>query len=135
LQHAQQLDLQPERHVADLVEEQGAAMRRLEPAGARARRTGESAGFVPEQLGVDDRFRDRTAIDRHERPTALAGGMQMTREKFLAGAGLTDDQHARIATRQTLDITQHCERAPVLQRQRLGQCLRRGTKRVGRGLN
>ena len=50
LQHAQQLDLQPHRHVADLIEQQRAAVGGLEQAFLRAGRAGEGALLVAEQL-------------------------------------------------------------------------------------
>src|SRR5687768_9758332 len=99
LQHAQQARLQPHGHVADLIEEQRAA-RGLQdlafhPLLARAR---ECARAIAEQLAFDQRFGDRRAIEcneRHRRP--IAGGVQCTREHFLAGTGrpLNHDGHAR----------------------------------------
>jgi len=43
------------RDLADLVEEQRAAVRGLEPAIARGGRAGERALLVAEQLGLEDR--------------------------------------------------------------------------------
>ena len=49
-----------QRHVADLVEEQGAAIGLHDLAdGALAARAGEGAVLVAEQLGLDQRLRDR----------------------------------------------------------------------------
>ena len=54
LQHAQQLGLQLERQLADLVEEQRAAVGLLEQAArARAVGAGERAAHVAEQLALD----------------------------------------------------------------------------------
>ena len=53
LEHAQQLGLDAERQLADLVEEDGAAVRRLEEALAVAIGAGEGAAHVAEQLGLD----------------------------------------------------------------------------------
>ena len=50
LQHAQQLHLQRQRHVADLVEEQRAAVGRLEQSLVRLDRAGERAARMAEQL-------------------------------------------------------------------------------------
>ena len=58
LQHAQQLDLQGERHVADLVEEDRPAVGRLEQPLVRLDRAGERAARVPEQLGLEQRLRE-----------------------------------------------------------------------------
>ena len=52
-EHAQQAHLQVGRHVADLVQEQRAALGLLEPSAARALRAGERAALVPEELGLE----------------------------------------------------------------------------------
>src|SRR2546423_1853450 len=67
LEHAQQLRLQLERQLADLVEEQRAAARALERAGAPAIGAGERALLVAEELALDQRRRQRCAVDREER--------------------------------------------------------------------
>ena len=59
LQDAQQLGLRLERHLADLVEEQGAPVGGLEAPLALAQRAGEGAALVAEQLGLDERVRGR----------------------------------------------------------------------------
>jgi hypothetical protein len=57
LQHAQQARLQGQRHVADLVEEQRAAVGLHQaPDHAATARTGEGAFAVAEQLGLDQPF-------------------------------------------------------------------------------
>ena len=66
LEHAQQAHLQVERHLGDLVEEQRAAVRALEEAVVLARRAGEAALLVAEQLALDQVRRDRAAVDREE---------------------------------------------------------------------
>ena len=66
LQHAQQLHLQRRAHRADLVEEQRALVRLLEAALARADRAGERAAHVAEQLGLEQRLRNRAAVERDE---------------------------------------------------------------------
>ena len=50
LQHAQKLGLGGQRHVADLVQEQRAAVGMLEQAGFVVGRAGEGTAHVPEQL-------------------------------------------------------------------------------------
>ena len=52
-QHAQQARLQRRGHVADLVEEQRAAVGLLEAAAALRVRAGERALLVTEQLGLE----------------------------------------------------------------------------------
>jgi hypothetical protein len=51
-QHAQQAGLQVERHVADFVEEQRAALGLLEAAAALRLRAGEGAALMAEQFGL-----------------------------------------------------------------------------------
>ncbi len=67
LQHAQQLALKLERRVADLVEEDRAAARQREAAAVVGHRAGEGALHVPEQLRLQQRRRERRAVDRDER--------------------------------------------------------------------
>src|SRR6185369_13491715 len=63
LEHAQQLDLRGRRHLADLVEEQRAAIREFEAALAPIGRTGERALLVAEDFALQQRFRNRRAVD------------------------------------------------------------------------
>ena len=70
LQHAQQLHLHVEAHVADLVEEQRAPCGQLEAADPRGKRAGEGTLFMTEQLGLEQLARNCGAIDRHEGPAA-----------------------------------------------------------------
>ena len=98
LQRAQQLGLQRERHLADLVEEQRAAVRLLEQALAALLGVGERALRVAEQLALEQRLGHRRAVDRDERAvlaraTAL---VERARDDLLAGAALAGDQHGRV---------------------------------------
>ena len=100
LQHAQELDLHVAGDLADLVEEQRAAVRGLEPAIARGGGAGERALLVTEQLGLEDRLGDRGAVHRdHRALRASAVVVQCAREQLLAGAALAEEQHGRLARR------------------------------------
>ena len=66
LQHAQQLGLKLQRHLADLVEEDGAAVGRAEQSVARPGGAGESAALVAEHFRLQQFVRNRRAVDRHE---------------------------------------------------------------------
>src|SRR5262245_59685425 len=66
LQYAQELHLRGRRHLAELVEEQSAAIRELEAALAAIGRAGERAFFVAEDLALQQRFGNRRAVDRDE---------------------------------------------------------------------
>ena len=63
LQNPEELRLRLRRHVADLVQEQGAFVRRLQQAGLVLRGAGERALPVPEQLAFDQILRKRGAVD------------------------------------------------------------------------
>ena len=90
LQHAKQLDLHRQRHVADLVEEQRAAVRLLEQAVLEPHRTGERAPLVPEQLGFEQVLGNAAAVHRDERlaRAQLVQAVNLTRHDFLADARL-----------------------------------------------
>ena len=66
LQHAQDLGLRLEAHVADLVEQEGSAVGDLELAFARRRRAGEGPLLVAEELGFEELFRKGGAAHVHE---------------------------------------------------------------------
>ena len=100
LQEAQQLGLRPGRHVADLVEEQRAAVgpgQQARPAlaGLRVRPAGE-----PEQLALHQLDRQGRAVDGQERTRAPAGGVDGLGVDLLAHAGLAGQQHLLAAGRQ-----------------------------------
>ena len=66
LEHAQQLGLRDQRHVADLVEEQRAVVGELEAARLAIVRAGERALFVAEDFRLEQRVGQRRAVDRLE---------------------------------------------------------------------
>ena len=80
LQRAQQLHLRVERQLADLVEEQRAAVGFLELADALVDGAGERALLVAEQDALDEVLGDGAAVDGDER---LAGALALA----LDGAG------------------------------------------------
>src|SRR5690606_24662582 len=100
LEHPQQLHLPGQRQRADLVQEQGAAVGRLELAFARALRAGVGTGLGPEQLGLDQVGRDRAAVERDER-AVLHRRVRMhdLGDLLLAGAVRAGDQHRQLRAR------------------------------------
>ncbi len=93
LQHAQQLRLHAQRHLADLVEEDRAAARRLEEAAVILGRAGERAAAMAEQLALEQGLGHRGAVDRQEGLVgARRGAMDAARDQLLAGARLALDQ-------------------------------------------
>jgi hypothetical protein len=108
LKKAQELDLQVHRQFADFVEEQRAAGGQFHPALARAKRVGERAALVAEQLALDQVLRNRPAIDRNERPLAPPTRLvDRVRDQLLAGAVLAENQHGRVGRRHALHELEH----------------------------
>ena len=106
-QHAQQLRLHRERHVADFVEKQRAAAGLLELADVPACRASERTLFMAEQLGFDQLARHGGAIERHERPgAARAFLVNGARDELFARSGFTLDRHARFTRGHTLHLRQ-----------------------------
>src|SRR6185436_15941011 len=94
LQHPQELGLQLEGKVADLVEENRAAVGDLEPPRPIAQRARERAAHVAEELALEHLARDGAAVDAHERllrPSAAF--VDLPRQELLARAGLARNQH------------------------------------------
>src|SRR4029079_15105618 len=98
LDDAQQLRLHRHRHLADLVEEDGAAVRQLEAPRLLAGGTGEGALLVAEELALDQRLGQRRAVEGDERPLAARRHrVDAARHQALAGAALAADEDRRAA--------------------------------------
>ena len=107
LQHAQDLGLRGEAEVADLVQEERAAVGLLKLPHARIHARGD-AFFDAEQLAFQQRLRQRRAVQRHERAAgARAGVVDRLGHQFLAGAALAGDQHAHQAVADALHQPHH----------------------------
>ena len=108
LQHAQQLHLHRRAHVADLVEEQRAALGDLEAALAGGDRAGEDAFLVAEQLALEQVGGNRAAVDGDEGPLAArAEIVDGARGDFLAGAGFAEHQNGGIVIGNLADQGDH----------------------------
>ena len=108
LQEAQQAQLHERRDVADLVEEQGAAVRLEDAAHPVPVRTGERALAVAEQFALQERFRDGGAIHLDQRPVpAVAFQVQGLGRQFLAGTGFAGDEHGQVHPAHVLDHGVH----------------------------
>ena len=104
LEDAQQARLDGHRHVADLVEEQRAAVGLDEHARAIGGGASERALRVPEQLAVDQRLRDGAAVERDEPLLAARAALvQRARHQLLAGAALAADQDRDVLARQAIE--------------------------------
>src|SRR5690606_939720 len=104
LQGAQQDRLQAGVHLADLVEEQGAAVGGDEQAALGGVGAGEGAAHVAEQLALEQRADQRAAVDRDERLAgAAAAVVDGAGDQLLAGAALAGDQHGGVGAGDLAD--------------------------------
>src|SRR5439155_19376588 len=89
LEDAQPLRLQRGRDVADLVEEDRAAVGLREEAGCVGDGAGEGAADVPEELALEERLGERGTVDGDERPLATrAVAVDRPRDELLPGPAL-----------------------------------------------
>src|SRR2546430_4081023 len=114
----EQLGLERGMKVTDLVEEDRAAVGRLELADLELVGPGESASLVPEQLALQKLSGHRGAVDLDEWP-GPAGGEVMDRacDELLAGSRLARDEHGDVdAGRLAEDLArlQHLGAGPEL---------------------
>src|SRR5205814_3302065 len=100
LQYAQQLRLRRHGHLADLVEEDRALVGHLEAPAALGHRAGERALLVTEELGLEQRFRERRARHLHERSrAAIRVVVERFSDELLAGAALAGDEDRGVGLR------------------------------------
>ena len=108
LDRAQDLFLHAERNRAELVEHERAAVRLLEAADVRTRRSGERAGLVAEELGLEQRLGERRAVDLDDRLLpARRQIVKARRDQLLAGAPLADHEHGLRELRGSGDVLEH----------------------------
>jgi hypothetical protein len=100
----QQLGLQRRMQLADLVQEDGAAVGELEAAGLALVRAREGAALVAEELGFQQITRHRRAVDLHEGVAAPGRvGVDGARHDLLAHARLPAHEHGDVGARGLLD--------------------------------
>ena len=105
LEHEQELPLQIEIEVRDLVEEQRAAVRLLEDARVVLDGAGVRAAPRPEQVGREQRRRDRRQIGDDERPLrARARVNDVLGEEAFSSARLALDEHGQRRAREHLEL-------------------------------
>src|ERR1043165_6057261 len=102
LQHAQQFHLCRQAHLADFIEKQRAAIRFFEAPTTQRARVSKRAFLVSEQLGFEQRFGNRAAVELDVR-MILASGIvvNQVREQLLARARFAFDQNRRLRVRNT----------------------------------
>ena len=100
LQHAQELRLQSERHVADLIQEQRPSVCGGDEPLVIVGRAGKGAFAVAEQFRFEQVLRYGGAIDGDEGPLgAAARAMYGAREKLLSRSARSVDENARVRLR------------------------------------
>ena len=104
LEHPQELHLGRGRKIADLVQEERAAVGLLEPSGLRLHRAGEGAPFVTEELAFQEGFGNGRGAHGHERASG-AGAMPMNgaSDQLLARARLARDEDRRLGAGDLAD--------------------------------
>src|SRR5436305_15226147 len=101
----QELVLHRRRDVADLVEEERAAVRILEQPLVVSVRAGESALAVAEQFRLDEVLGEVRAVEFHEGARApRREPVYFSRRARLAGTGLTRNQDVVGQARDALDV-------------------------------
>ena len=108
LDDPKQLGLKFHRHLADLVEEQGAVVGKFEAPHLPFMGAGECALFPPEELAFDEVRRERRAVDRYHRPLlAAAHAVNGARYYSLPRAGLAKEEHGRVLGRHLFDAEEY----------------------------
>src|SRR5205807_139259 len=109
LKEAQELRLKSERQVANLVEEERAALSRAYESFVIRVRARERALAVAEQEALDEFRRRGGAVERDEGGLrAATQTMDCARDQLLARARLARDEHGRVGVFNPLDRV--CER-------------------------
>ena len=104
LEQSQCLGLSCGAHVADLVEEDRAAVDLLELADVTLIRAGEGSFFVTEEFAFEQRFGQRRTVDGKKRfLAALAVVIDGSRDQFFAGAAFAEDQHRGVLRGDSAD--------------------------------
>src|SRR5262249_1106751 len=113
LQDPEQLDLRLRGQLADLVEEDRAAVGQLEAALAAGEGAAESALLVAEQLALDQAGGQGGAVDFDERvapaPAWGTGGVDGAGDQLLARARLAGDEHRGVGGGDAADLVQHVQ--------------------------
>jgi hypothetical protein len=122
LNRLQQLRLERLRHETDFVEEDRAAVRDLQQTRLGLLRIGERAPLEAENLGLEQRLRDRGAVDIDERRVgARTELMDQMRNESLAGTGFPLNQDRGQSLRRR-------RRAREQTRELVADCRERGTR-------
>ena len=98
------LALHARRHVADFIEEERAAGALLEFPDPRAVGSCKCSFLMAEELALQQRLRNRRAIDRQERRRVIAGCvLDRLGHQFFARAAFTQNQYVDLLRRHATD--------------------------------
>ena len=126
--------MQRHRHVADLVEEQRAAIGLAHQAGRAAlARAGEGAIAVAKQFSLNQALGQRRAIDRDKGAAAPAGRMGVARQLLFASAGLAADEDWHVALRRRFGVANDARDGGIDGNKRRGRALALRWRRFGDG--
>ena len=103
LDHPQELRLRLGGHVADLVEEEGAAVGRADDAHLVAVGAGEGAALVAEELALQEVGGDGRAVDRLKGTAAQAPLVELAGEDLLPGPALAEQDDAQLGAGDALE--------------------------------
>ena len=110
LHRTQQLGLQPDVHLANLVEQERAAVRSFELAQTASHGPAESALLVAEQLAFQQVLGDRGAVQGDKWPRRPARApVNVPGEDFLARAALAGDEDACFGPGHALGTADGCQ--------------------------
>ena len=108
LDRTEELGLQFEWQIADFVEQQRAAVRRLKAPHSGCHRASKRTSLIPEHLALEQRSGNRRTVDRDKTVVpACARLMNGPRNKFLAGTRLALDKNRAVRSRNSLQLFKH----------------------------
>src|SRR5271165_5313141 len=115
-EHPQQLRLGGDRHLADFVEQQSAALGEFKASGAAIERSRESAFLVAENLAFDERLGNGGAVDGDKGLSlAITERVDGARYEFFAGSAFTGNENRGGAgsyhLHQAKDVLHHLRRS------------------------
>jgi hypothetical protein len=98
LEHTEQLGLHRQRHVSQLVQEQGSLVSQLKDSFAVLFGACKGASDVAEKLALQERFRESRAVFREKwLCRSQAASMDFTCNYFFSGAALAHNQNWKLA--------------------------------------
>src|SRR5205085_1175000 len=98
LENTEELRLELGRELTDFVEKHRSAVRGFERAFAIAIGSRERATHVTEELALDERRRNRSAVDDDERAIGARSALdELRRDELFAGPAFAGDENVDVA--------------------------------------